>query len=147
VVNLCIGHHTKTIMNLTQRPSINTAFAALATPPARRASLTARQLFDVELGLCLLAKLRPAASPATLPALLLGDNVPQTARQRRCLDKARFMLAELAQPRTWADLLDRYTRLPDQTQAFDVSHDQSRFSAKTVGFFRNRVRTLNHLLA
>jgi pPIWI RE three-gene island domain Z len=147
-VNLCIGHHKKTIMNLTQRPQPTTAPAA---QPARRASrfaqLSARQLFDVELGLCLLAKLSPSASPAALPALLTNGNVPETARQRRCLDKARFMLANFAQPRTWADLLDRYTRLPNDTQAFDISHDHSRFSPKTVGFFRNRVRTLNQLLA
>jgi hypothetical protein len=132
-------------MNLSQRPSLQNTYTAQSAP-RRAVHLSARQLFDVEMGLCLLAKLSPSAAPSALPALLT-NNVPETTRQRRCLDKARLMLAELAQPRTWADLLDRYTRLPNHTQAFDISQDRSRFTAKTVGFFRNRVRTLNHLLA
>lgn len=140
-------------MNLTQRPQPNTATAdrpivGLPTSPARRASLSARQLFDVELGLCLLASFNPLASPDTLPALL-SDNRPaaQTARQRRILNRGRALLLQLARPCLWADLLDRYARLSPHTQAFDISRDGSRFSPKTVGFFRNRVRTLNHLLA
>lgn len=146
-------------MQLRQRPQPNTTTAdrpsadVSAEPThwaSRRAnrsgSLSARQLFDVELGLCLLAQLNPAASPATLPGLLV-EGTALTAKQRRCLDKARLMLAQLTQPRTWADLLDRYARLPHDTQAFDISLDGNRFSPKSVGFFRNRVRTLNQLLA
>lgn len=137
-------------MNLRQRPQTNLTTAALPVTPAPRASrlsqLSARQLFDVELGLCLLAAISPSASPATLPDLLIDGTAP-TARQRRSLDKARLMLAQLTQPRTWADLLDRYARLPHDTQAFDISCDGKRFSPKSVGFFRNRVRTLTHLLA
>lgn len=141
-------------MNLTQRPQPNTAFAALSAPSARRATLSARQLFDIELGLCLLASLSPSASPNALPALLLNDASAQTARQRRMLSRGRALLVQLTQPSRsdgtgalWADLLDRYARLSPDTQAFDISLDGSRFTAKSVGFFRNRVRTLNHLLA
>lgn len=137
-------------MNLRQRPQTNPTLAALPVSPPQRvprlSQLSARQLFDVELGLCLLASISPSASPATLPDLLI-DGTAQTARQRRSLDKARLMLVQLTQPRTWADLLDRYARLPHDTQAFDISCDGNRFSPKSVGFFRNRVRTLTHLLA
>lgn len=135
-------------MQLRQRPQPNPTTPALG--PSHRVNrfsqLSARQLFDVELGLCLLAQLNPAASPAALPSLLADGTAP-TAKQRRCLDKGRLLLAQLTQPRTWADLLDRYARLPHDTQAFDISLDGNRFSTKSVGFFRNRVRTLNQLLA
>ena len=139
-------------MNLTQRPQPNTTTAnrPVATslaPPIRRASLSARQLFDIELGLCLLASLSPSASPDGLRAVVLDDTAAQTARQRRMLSRGRALLVQLAQPCTWADLLDRYARLSSDAQAFDISLDGNRFSPKSVGFFRNRVRTLNHLLA
>ncbi|MEZ0608558.1 hypothetical protein ACAW74_08585 [Fibrella sp. WM1] len=144
-------------MNLRQRPQTNPTLTALPVGPTQRtprlSQLSARQLFDVELGLCLLAAISPSASPATLPDLLIDGTAP-TAKQRRSLDKARLMLAQLTQPSRpdgtrslWADLLDRYARLPHDTQAFDISCDGNRFSPKSVGFFRNRVRTLTHLLA
>ena len=134
-------------MNLTQRPRPN------ATYPARpiRASLSARQLFDVELGLVLLSQLAPTAPPDHLPILLNGDS-PEgcanwTAKQRRCLKRGRALLIPFLQHTLWTDLLDRYSRLTDQMQAFDISHDRSRFNQKSVGFFRNRVFTLRQLLA
>ena len=147
-------------MNLTQRPQPNqypaaltTLSAAAITPADRRlrAALSARQLFDVELGLFLLSQLLPTASPDHLPALLNGDTLTAcahwTARQRRTLSRGRTLLMSFRQPTRWHDLLDRYSRLTDQTQAFDISNDGSRFSPKTVGFFRNRVFTLRQLLA
>lgn len=137
-------------MQLRQRPQPSPLLTDSSVTPARRTArptgLSARQLFDIELGLCLLAKLRPSASPVALPDLLADGTAP-TAKQRRSLDKARLMLVQLTQPRAWSDLLDRYARLPHDTQAFDISLDGSRFSPKSVGFFRNRVRTLNQLLA
>ena len=144
-------------MNPTQRPQPNAPFAALATAssPAHRplrAVLSARQLFDVELGLCLLSQLLPTAPPDQLPALLSGDAPAAqlgqlSARQRRSLSRGRALLVAFQQRTCWADLLDRYSRLTNQTQAFDISHDRSRFSPKSVGFFRNRVFTLRQLLA
>lgn len=148
-------------MNHTQRPRPNAPFtAALAPTPAAapvttdrrlRAVLSARQLFDVELGLFLLSQLLPTASPDHLPALLNSDAQTTcagwTARQRRTLSRGRTLLMSFQQPTRWNDLLDRYSRLTGQTQAFDISTDGSRFSPKTVGFFRNRVFTLRQLLA
>ncbi len=146
-------------MNLTQRPLPNATFsAALATSSAAatsgrplRASLSARQLFDVELGLVLLSQLLPTAPPDHLPALLNGDMVTNcsswTAKQRRSLSRGRALLRPLQQTGLWNDLIERYSRLSDQMQAFDISHDRSRFNQKTVGFFRNRVFTLRQLLA
>ncbi len=148
-------------MNLTQRPLPNANFtAALATMPAAapttadrplRISLSARQLFDVELGLVLLSHLLPTASPDHLPALLKGDTMVDsaewTAKQRRSLNRGRAMLRPFQQSTLWNDLLDRYSRLTDQMQAFDISHDRSRFNQKSVGFFRNRVFTLRQVLA
>lgn len=141
-------------MNLTQRPQPNAYFPATADRPLRasqRVSLSARQLFDVELGLVLLSQLLPAASPDHLPALLNGDTVTccasWTAKQRRYLNRGRDLLRPFGQSTHWNDLLDRYSRLTGQMQAFDISHDRSRFNEKTVGFFRNRVFTLRQLLA
>ena len=146
-------------MNLTQRPLPNANFPAALTTPSiaatadrrLRASLSARQLFDVELGLVLLSHLMPTASPDHLPALLNGETATGytewTAKQRRCLNRGRALLRPFQQSMIWNDLLDRYSRLTDQMQAFDISHDRSRFNQKTVGFFRNRVFTLRQLLA
>ena len=141
-------------MSLTQRPQPNAPFTAALTRSSMAAlttsnrPLSARQLFDVELGLVLLSQLAPAAAPAHLPALLSDDGGDHwTARQRRCLNRGRALLLPFQQHRYWNDLLDRYSRLTSQAQAFDISHDRSRFSQKTVGFFRNRVRTLRQLLA
>ena len=148
-VNICIGHSKTTHMTPTQRPLTN---ASPAPAPRLRAGLSARQLFDVELGLCLLSQLLPTAPPQGLPALLVG-NVPAapcpawTARQRRLLNRGRAMLMPFRQSTRWNDLLERYSRMHDEAQAFDISHDRSRFSPKTVGFFRNRVISLRQLLA
>ena len=135
-------------MNLTQRPRPNAPFTA-ARPI--RVSLSARQLFNVELGLVLLSQLAPTAPPDHLPTLLNGDlpecNTNLTAKQRRCLKRGRALLIPFLQRTLWTDLLDRYSRLTNQMQAFDISHDRSRFSQKSVGFFRNRVFTLRQLLA
>lgn len=93
----------------------------------------------------------PTASPDHLPALLNGDTVAYcanwTAKQRRCLNRGRDLLRPFQQSTLWSDLLDRYSRLTDQMQAFDISNDRSRFNQKSVGFFRNRVFTLRQLLA
>lgn len=145
-------------MNLTQRPRPNAIYPAApatADRPLRaslRASLSARQLFDVELGLVLLSQLLPTASPGHLPALLNGDtlagcNTEWTSKQRRCLNRGRAMLRPFQQSTLWNDLLDRYSCLTDQMQAFDISQDRSRFNQKSVGFFRNRVFTLRQILA
>jgi len=144
-------------MNLTQRPRPNATYpAALATLPVaatrqQRASLSARQLFDVELGLVLLSQLMPTASPDHLPALLNDDmaacKADWTAKQRRCLNRGRALLRPFQHSTLWSDLLDRYSRLTDQMQAFDISNDRSHFNQKSVGFFRNRVFTLRQLLA
>ncbi|MEZ0487004.1 hypothetical protein [Fibrella aquatica] len=148
-------------MNLTQRPRLNATYpAALANSPAavtcprrvsHRASLSARQLFDVELGLVLLSQLMPTASPDHLPTLLSDDALTQddnwTTKQRRCLNRGRELLRPFQQSNLWSDLLDRYSRLTDQMQAFDISNDRSHFNQKSVGFFRNRVFTLRQLLA
>ncbi|MBO0950148.1 pPIWI_RE_Z domain-containing protein [Fibrella forsythiae] len=143
-------------MNLTQRPRPNATYpAALADSPVAaprlRASLSARQLFDVELGLVLLSQLMPTASPDHLPALLNDDTLAHnggwTAKQRRCLNRGRDLLRPFQQSTLWNDLLDRYSRLTDQMQAFDISNDRSHFNQKSVGFFRNRVFTLRQLLA
>ncbi|MEZ0542220.1 hypothetical protein [Fibrella arboris] len=147
-------------MNLTQRPQPNAIYpAALASSPvaaprlraSRSGQLSARQLFDVELGLVLLSQLMPTASPDHLPALLNDNTVAYganwTAKQRRCLNRGRAMLRPFQQSTLWNDLLDRYSRLTDQMQAFDISNDRSHFHQKSVGFFRNRVFTLRQLLA
>ena len=135
-------------MNLTQRPRPNAPFTAVRP---NRATLSARQLFDVELGLVLLGQLAPTARPDCLPALLNGTtpegHTHWTAKQRRCLSRGRDLLIMCRQSNRWNDLLDRYSRLTNQMLAFDISHDRSRFNQKSVGFFRNRVLTLQQLLA
>ena len=145
-------------MTQTQRPQTGTHFspapalmpgsATFGHRPAHR--LSNRQLFNIELGLYLLAELLPTAPPHSLPTLLNSDGLPPTtwtARQRRSLDRGRMLLGALCQRSHWAELLDRYAQLAAPQQAFDISHDRSRFTAKTVGFFRNRAFTFRQMLA
>ncbi len=148
-VNICIGHSKPTHMTTTQRPPQSTL---LAPAPRLRVRLSARQLFDVELGLCLLNQLWPAAPPQGLPGLLSG-NVPAavgptwTAKQRRLLNRGRVLLLPFQQSSCWNTLLECYCRLDQQALAFDISNDRSRFGPKKVGFSRNRVFALQQLLA
>lgn len=116
-----------------------------ATRPARRATLNAQQLLDIELGLFLLSQLLPAAPPDALPSLLTDANSSflerptWTPKQHKLLNRGRAMLGHIQQRNVWSALLDAYTTIPDRLQAYDISTDRSWFGEKTVGFFRNRI--------
>jgi hypothetical protein len=114
-----------------------------------RASLTTRQLVDLELGLFLLQKLHPTAPPTALPALLRPDTATHgwTPQQQKYLNRGRLLLAEFANGHRWRALLDAYATAPTYPLAFDISHDRSRFAEKSVGFSRNRIAILRKMLA
>lgn len=118
----------------------------------RQATLSARQLLDVELGLFLLSQLQPSASPDVLPALLnqhahASDQPDWTPRQRKLLNRGRLLLTQFQHHPVWYDLLDRYVTVANPLRhAYDVSADRSRFAEKNVGFFRNRVITLRQTI-
>ncbi len=115
--------------------------------------LSARQLLDVELGLFLLSQLQPSASPDALPVLLsqcapLTDQSDWTPRQRKLLNRGRQLLTQFQHCTAWHELLDRYIAVSNPLRhAYDVSADRSRFTEKSVGFFRNRLRTLQQVMA
>ncbi len=119
----------------------------------RTGNLSARQLLDVELGLFLLSQLQPAASPDALPVLLSQCTPPTdqsdwTPRQRKLLNRGRQLLTQFQHRPAWHELLDRYVSVSNPLrQAYDVSADRSRFAEKSVGFFRNRLRTLQQVMA
>jgi pPIWI RE three-gene island domain Z len=121
---------------------------------ARVVPLSARQRLDAELGLFLLAQLRPAARPDALPALLSDDaNVlcssesqSLTPRQQRALDRGRALLGPYRQPVAWVNLLHRYATHADHWQAYVLSADLSQYRQQTVGFFRNRVMLFKQVL-
>lgn len=126
--------------------------ANVTNRPAKRATLSAGQLLDIELGLFLLSQLLPAASPDTLPTLLIDngssflDRPTWTPKQHKLLNRGRTLLAHIQQRNVWNALLDAYTTIPDRLQAYDISTDRSRFCEKTVGFFRNRIITLRQMV-
>lgn len=130
--------------------------SSVATRPAperKRATLSAGQLLDIELGLFLLSQLAPKASPDSLPGLLnessssFLDRPTWTPRQHKLLNRGRLMLSHIQQHNVWMALLDAYTTIPDRLQAYDISADRSRFCEKTVGFFRNRIITLRQMVS
>ncbi|AQG78522.1 hypothetical protein [Spirosoma montaniterrae] len=132
-------------MNHTQRPRSN-------TPTNHRATLSTRQLVDLELGLYLLRHLRPSAPPTALPDLLSSaasatGQARLTPQQHKYLHRARLLLAHVANPNHWQALLDAYTAAPADRLAFDLSRDHSRFAEKSVGFSRNRIAVLRKMLA
>ncbi|SFE60244.1 pPIWI_RE_Z domain-containing protein [Spirosoma endophyticum] len=119
--------------------------------PAKRATLSAGQLLDIELGLFLLSQLLPTAPPDILPNLLHDngstflDRPTWTPKQHKLLNRGRMLLSHIQQSHVWSALLDAYTTIPDRLQAYDISNDRCRFSEKTVGFFRNRIITLRQM--
>lgn len=133
--------------------SASVSFARSAQTVARPASLTARQLSEVELGLFLLSQLTPTASPAALPALLNSSDAPcmeraaWTAKQHKYLNRARLVLSRCRQPACWDRLIERYATITDHLAAYDLSSDRSQFREKSVGFFRNRAATFKQMLA
>ncbi len=131
-------------MTHTSRPRSNTP---AYTP---RPSLSTRQLVDLELGLYLLRQLRPSAPPTALPALLRPDDtnwLTLTPRQKKYLNRGRLLLSHFANNLHWQSLLDAYAAAPTHRLAYDLSHDYSHFSEKTVGFSRNRLGVLRKMLA
>ncbi|QKZ12187.1 hypothetical protein [Spirosoma sp. KUDC1026] len=133
------------------------AAPALAAAPAndrsaRRATLSAQQLLDIEVGLFLLSQLLPTASPDVLPSLLTDkassflERPTWTPRQHKLLNRGRMLLAHVRQNTVWAALLDAYVAVPERLQAYDISTDRSRFREKSVGFFRNRIFTLKQMV-
>lgn len=151
-----------TLMNTNQTPTAGfppSLFPALNTPASwsasrstRRATLSAGQLLDIELGLFLLSQLVPAASPDSLPNLLTDngslflDRPTWTPKQHKLLNRGRALLSHMQQHTVWSALLDAYMTIPDRLQAYDISADRSRFGEKTVGFFRNRIITLRQMV-
>lgn len=125
---------------------------AAPSRPSRRATLSAGQLLDIELGLFLLSQLLPTASPDVLPNLLTDngssflDRPTWTPKQHKLLNRGRAILSHIQQRNVWSALLDAYTTIPDRLQAYDISADRSRFGEKTVGFFRNRIITLRQMV-
>ncbi|UFH56612.1 hypothetical protein [Spirosoma sp. KNUC1025] len=123
-----------------------------ANRSSRRATLSAGQLLDIELGLFLLSQLVPSASPDALPNLLTDkgssflDRPTWTPKQHKLLNRGRILLSHIQQCNVWSALLDAYTTIPDRLQAYDISADRSRFGEKTVGFFRNRIITLRQMV-
>ncbi|GAA4453008.1 hypothetical protein GCM10023189_17350 [Nibrella saemangeumensis] len=112
--------------------------------------MSAKQLFDVELGLFLLAEFLPTAPPTALPDLLNGSDMilsMLTPRQRRYLKRGRDLLSHCRHHAVWHDLLERYATASNPVRAFDISRDRSRFNPQTVGFAWNRIVTLRQVLA
>lgn len=136
-------------------PALSTATSwatsAVANRP-KRATLSAGQLLDIELGLFLLSQLVPTAAPDVLPSLLTDngssflDRPTWTPKQHKLLNRGRTLLSHIQQRNVWTALLDAYTTIPDRLQAYDISADRSRFCEKTVGFFRNRIITLRQMV-
>ncbi|GAB3250094.1 hypothetical protein GCM10027347_07630 [Larkinella harenae] len=120
---------------------------ASATTARRSARLSARQLLDVELGLFLLAELRPTASPDALPDLLSNAHPGWTNRQHKLRNRGVALLTHLMPCSRWQDLLETYMAAPADLQAYDISRDRSRFGLKTVGFSRNRLAVLRKVLS
>lgn len=126
---------------------------ASAQRSTKRSALSAQQLLDIELGLFLLSQLLPTAPPDALPNLLVDngssflDRPTWTPKQLRLLNRGRLMLSHIQQCNIWNALLDAYVTIPERLQAYDISADRSRFSEKTVGFFRNRIITLRQTVA
>ncbi|GAB3986283.1 hypothetical protein GCM10028807_03370 [Spirosoma daeguense] len=124
----------------------------MATRTSKRATLSAGQLLDIEMGLFLLSQLLPTASPDSLPNLLTDDassfldRPTWTPKQHKLLNRGRLLLSHIQQRNVWSALLDAYTTIPDRLQAYDISADRSRFCEKTVGFFRNRIITLRQMV-
>lgn len=135
-------------------PALGTATWATSAVDNRpkRATLSAGQLLDIELGLFLLSQLIPTAAPDVLPNLLTDngtsflDRPTWTPKQHKLLNRGRMLLSHIQQRNVWAALLDAYTTIPDRLQAYDISADRSRFGEKTVGFFRNRIITLRQMV-
>ena len=133
-------------------PALNTPAPWRASRPTRRATLSAGQLLDIELGLFLLSQLLPKASPDVLPTLLTDngstflDRPTWTPKQHKLLNRGRILLSHIQHRNVWSSLLDAYTTIPDRLQAYDISADRSRFGEKTVGFFRNRIITLRQMV-
>ncbi|QJW91038.1 hypothetical protein HNV11_17485 [Spirosoma taeanense] len=143
-------------MNTLFQPKPQNEFRTLypaAQRSARRATLSAQQLLDIELGLFLLSQLLPTAPPDALPNLLTDTNTSfldrptWTPKQLRLLNRGRAMLSHIQQNSVWNAMLDAYVTVPERLQAYDISSDRSRFSEKTVGFFRNRILTLRQTVA
>ncbi|GAB4021941.1 pPIWI_RE_Z domain-containing protein [Spirosoma koreense] len=137
-------------------PALNSsntwATSAAAPRPSKRATLSAGQLLDIELGLFLLSQLVPSASPDALPNLLADngasflDRPTWTPKQHKLLNRGRILLSHIQHCNVWSTLLDAYMTIPDRLQAYDISTDRSRFGEKTVGFFRNRIITLRQMV-
>ncbi|MBD2702138.1 hypothetical protein IC229_15915 [Spirosoma sp. BT702] len=137
-------------------PALNTSSqwsaSSAATRSGKRATLSAGQLFDIEMGLFLLSQLLPTAPPDALPTLLADngtsflDRPTWTPKQHKLLNRGRMLLSHIQQRNVWSALLDAYTTIPDRLQAYDISADRSRFGEKTVGFFRNRIITLRQMV-
>lgn len=127
--------------------------SAVKPRPSKRATLSAGQLLDIELGLFLLSQLLPTAPPDELPALLADNNASfldrptWTPKQLKILNRGRMILSHIQQRTVWSAMLDAYTNIPDRLQAYDISADRSRFCEKTVGFFRNRIFTLKQMVS
>jgi|GEM_PF-1383328 len=130
-----------------------TASAVASRSDRKRATLTAGQLLDIELGLFLLSQLLPTAPPDALPGLLTDndssflDRPTWTPKQLKLLNRGRLILSHIQQRNVWSALLDAYITIPDRLQAYDISADRSRFCEKTVGFFRNRIITLKQMVS
>lgn len=137
-------------MNMLHLQPSSAHAAHSLSPSGLTKRLSTRQLFDVELGLFLLAELLPSAAPATLPDLLNGGDVlvsRLTARQRKYLKRGRALLNHCRHHSVWLDLLRRYASASSPIRAFDISQDHSRFGPQTVGFAWNRIVTLRQVLA
>lgn len=113
----------------------------------RPVRLSARQLFDVELGLFLLSELLPAASPDALPGLLSSTDSAWTPRQHKLRNRGLALLTHFSHYTHWRDLLETYMTVPVHLQAYDISRDYSSFHLKTVGFSRNRLSVLRKVLS
>ncbi|GAB3931002.1 hypothetical protein [Larkinella terrae] len=116
-------------------------------PTRRLPRLSARQLFDVELGLFLLSELMPSASPVALPGLLSSTDSVWTPRQHKLRSRGLALLTHLSHFTHWCDLLETYMAVPVHLQAYDISRDYSSFRPKTVGFSRNRLSVLRKVLS
>ena len=133
-------------------PSAQWATSPATSRPAKRVTLSAGQLLDIEIGLFLLSQLLPTAPPDALPNLLADnglsflDRPTWTPKQHKLLNRGRAMLGHIQQRNVWSALLDAYTTIPDRLQAYDISADRNRFSEKTVGFFRNRIIMLKQMV-
>ena len=131
-------------MTHTSRPRSNTS---AYTP---RLALSNRQLVDLELGLYLLRQLHPSAPPTALPEWLRPASdlhASLTPRQQKYLSRGRLLLAHFVDTFHWQTLLSAYAAAPGHRMAYDLSHDCSSFSEKTVGFSRNRFSILRKILA